>query len=65
MVTSVCMTPIHECIYYVLNDCSCHLQCGGSDTCLSCDCETEAQEALEGGDTSAQLGNCCLIRHRE
>ena len=64
-VASICTTPLQDFIYYVLNDMTCHSECGSSEACFACECETEAQEPLEGGDTSVQVGSCCFIRHRE
>ena len=59
------LTPIHDFIYYVLNESTCHSQCGGDDACFTCDCETEGQEALEGGETEVGVEGCCFLRHRE
>ncbi len=64
-VTSMLLTPIHEFIYYVLSDSECHAQCGSSEACFACDCETEANEPLDGGETEVSMGDCCFIRHRE
>ena len=62
-IVSMVMTPIEHFIYYVLNESSCHSQCGG-DACFSCDCETEGQDALEGGETEIKT-DCCLFRHSD
>ncbi len=62
---SACISPFEALVYYVLNESQCHLQCGGVEACFACDCETQGQEALDGGETEVRLGDCCFARHHE
>ena len=62
---SILTAPLEQFLYYVANDCTMHSECGGDDACCVCDCETEGQEALEGGETEVEVEACCLVRHHD
>ena len=64
-IISMLTAPWEQFMYYVANDCTVHSQCGGNDACCTCDCETEGQQPMEGGETQVEMGACCFLRHRD
>jgi hypothetical protein len=62
-IASLCGTPIHEFIFYVLNDMTCESQCWSAEACCTFQCETDPQAELEGSSTEVRIGDCCLARH--
>ena len=61
-IISMLTVPWEQFLFYVANDCSVHSECGGDDACCTFDCETEGQDALQGGETEIET-ECCMFRH--